>query len=93
MNEIIAGLPGGEEFNEAAKAAKQAVAFNFYSRTNIPWKLECEPKRPRDFIAGILRGSVTEVYYSGRTIALFGIILIAATVIIGLGAAPGLSDG
>ena len=69
------------------------MVFNFYSRTNIPWKLSCEGQRPRANIARILRESVTEVYWSGRTIALFGIILIAATCVVGLGAAPGLSDG
>ena len=41
----------------------------------------------------ILRESQTEVYYSGRTLALFGVILIAASCIVGLGAAGGLSDG
>lgn len=90
---ILAELPGGKAFNEENRATKEGILYNFYSRTNLPWKLSCEAKRPRATIVRILRESVTEVYYSGRTIALFGVILIAATAIVGLGAAPGLWDG
>ena len=87
------GLPGGKAWTEGAQTEKEAIVFSFWTRATIPWALECEAARPRSTVMSIMRGSVAEVYYSGKTIMLFGIVLICGTCVIGLGASPALFDG
>ena len=80
---------------ESSKAEKEAIVYGLWTRPTIPWTLdvECEERRPRTTVMSILRGSVAEVFYSGKTIMLFGIVLICGTCVIGAGASPALFDG
>ena len=77
----------------SSKAEKEAIVYSFWTRPTIPWALECEAARPRSTVMSIARGSVAEVFYSGKTIMLFGIVLICGTCVIGAGASPALFDG
>ena len=69
------------------------MEYSLWWRSTLPWKLSCEAERPRTTVMNIMRGSVKSVYYSGKTIMLFGIVLICGTFVIGLGASPALFDG
>ena len=95
VSTALEGLPGGEAWVESSKAEKEAIVYGLWSRPTIPWTLtvDCEDRRPRTTVMSILKGSVAEVYYSGRTIMLFGIVLICGTVVIALGILPSLNDG